>query len=301
MYNRNYIGHAHRPDRFSMDLTLVVVCRDDPRVFNLLDSRDIDVPTIVSIVPNQRLESRLEERGVTVIRSIPGNVSVSYNRGIIAARTSRVFLVDSDCTLNPGCLELISRLLDDAFIARAFVKFESSPSVFLSQYTARMRHSHNNRTPIPAYTPGLALRKEVATRLGGYYFDERIFWACDSEFGHRVSKARIQIAYSSEAVITHSPISLYHEMRSAFRLGMGNREQVRFGLRLSYEGPIALFKHAIGWIILWPRSVRYWLNDPVFSTMQRAWFIMFIAGYYWALILDCLKSLLQLSSVKLQC
>lgn len=284
-----------------MDLTLVVVCRDDPRVFDLLDSRDTDVPTIVSIVPNQHLEQKLGERGVTVILSIQGNVSVSYNRGINAARTSRVFIVDCDCILNPGCLELMDRLLDHALIARALIKFESSPNAFLSQHTAKMRHSHNNRIPIPAYTPGLALRKQVIERLGGYYFDERIFWASDSEFSRRVSQAGIEIAYSPEAIVIHSPISLYHEMRSAFKLGMGNRRQVRFGLRISNEDPIALIKRAVGWIILWPRKVRSQLNDPIFNVMQRAWFIMFIAGYYWAMLSDCLRSFLRPGLVKPQC
>ena len=284
-----------------MDLTLIIACRDDPRMFDLLDSRDIDVPTIVSIVPNQQLEQKLEDRGVLIIHSVPGNVSVSYNRGIDAARTSRVFIVDSDCTLNPGCLEMINTLLDHAQVARAFVKFESSPDVLLSQHTAKMRHSHNNRIPIPAYTPGLALRKEVAARLGGHFFDERIFWASDSEFSRRLFQAGIEIAYSPEAIVTHSPISLYHEMRSAFKLGMGNREQVRFRLRASYENPVALAKRVVRWIVLWPRRTRHQWSNPTLSTMEAGWHIMFVAGYYWAMLSDCLRSLFRPRLVGPQC
>ena len=284
-----------------MDLTLIIACRDDPRIFDLLDSRDIDVPTIVSIVPNQQLEQELEGRGVSIIHSIPGNVSVSYNLGIDAARTSRVFILDSDCTLNPGCLELINRILDHALVARAFVRFESSPDVFLSQHAAKMRHSHNNRIPIPAYTPGLALRKEVASRLGGYFFDDRIFWASDSELSRRLLRAGIEIAYCPEAIVTHSPISLYHEMRSAFKLGMGNREQVRFRLRASYEDPVALTKRVVKWILLWPHRTRHQWSHPVLSTMEAGWHVMFIAGYYWAMLSYCLRSLFGQRLVGPQC
>ena len=283
-----------------MDMTLIIICRDDPHVFKLLDSRDADVRTVVSIVPNQDLEHKLRERGVEIIHSIPGNYSVSCNRGINAARTSRVFIVDSDCILNTGCIELINKLLDRTIIARALVEFESLPNV-LSQRTAKMRYSHNNRIPIPAYTPGLALRKEVAERLGGYYFDERIFWASDSEFSRRVFQAGIEIGYSSEAIVTHSPISLYHEMRSAFKLGMGNREQVRFGLRTSYENPVALLKRTVGWIMHWPFRIKSQFNDPLLHIMQRAWSIIFIAGYYWEILLNLLRSISKLSMVKLQC
>jgi hypothetical protein len=263
-----------------VDLSVVIICCDDPHVFATLDSIDVDVPVIVSLVPDQDLEAGLRARGVKVTHSTRGNYSISCNRGLASVQTSRAFIVDSDCTLGPGCLTRIDALLDEVPLARARVYFEATPQVRFSDRIAQLRDAVNNGLPIRAYTPGLGLHLDIAPAMGGYFFDERIFWACDSEFNHRAQQAGLRVTYSPEAIISHGPITLSHELRSAFKLGMGNRVQVKLGLRPPYENPEWLVKRTLGWLLRGPSKGKRLHLDPVRRLIHWGWTLAFYAGYY---------------------
>lgn len=262
----------------ALDLSLVIICCDDPRVFAAIDSVDADVPIIVSLVPNSDLESAISARGVTVTHSVRGNYSISCNRGLAVVDTKRAFIIDSDCILHAGCLSRIDALLNTAPLARAYVEFATTPKVHFSRLTAKFHDNINNRRPMRAYTPGLGLRIDVAQGLGGYFFDERVFWASDSELSHRVQKADLSVAYSPEAVITHAPISLTHLMHSAFRMGKGNYAQVQLGLRLPYENPTWLIRRLVRWLsrdaIHGPRQ------NGAMRLIQWGWTVAFYVGHY---------------------
>jgi GT2 family glycosyltransferase len=241
---------------------------------------DVDAPIIVSLVPNENLKAELLAAGARVVDSIPGNYSVSCNRGLAAVRTEYAFIVDSDCTLEPGCLALIRQMLDEAPLARARVRFLATPALAHSDRTAAFHSRVNNRSPIPAYTPGLGLRLNVATSIGGYFFDERVFWACDSELNRRVRQAGLPIAYSPQAAITHGPMSVSHLMRSAVKLGMGNRAQVKLGLRPAYESPGWLARRFLGWLRRGlPRSSRRDEDLPL-RLLSVANVLAYYFGYY---------------------
>lgn len=262
------------------DLTVVIICCDDPHVFKTIDSIPCGVPVVVSLVPNRDLEAGLQLRGVELVHSTRGNYSISCNRGLSSVETSQAFIVDSDCLLCPGCLTRVSALLDAAPLARAKVRFESTPDVYCSQRVAQLRDLVNNRLPIRAYTPGLGLRLDVRSSLGGYFFDERIFWSCDSEFHRRAKRAGLAIAYSSEAVVLHKPIYLSHELCSAFRLGMGTRAQVRLGLRPAYENPGWLAKRLLGWLMCRLPKSEPLPADPILRLLHWGWTLAFHIGYY---------------------
>lgn len=264
----------------SHKLTLVIICCNDPHVLQTVASVDVDVPIIVSLVPNETLEAGLLARGARVVDSIPGNYSISCNRGLAAVATEYAFIVDSDCTLEPGCLAKIEQLLDEAPLARAHVRFVVDLAIAHSDRTATLQGRANNRTPVPAYTPGLGLRLSIAEAIGGYFFDERVFWACDSEMNRRIQKAGLTIAYCPEAVITHGPISVTHAMRSAFKLGMGNRAQAKLGLRPPYESPDWLLRRFLGWLRRgMPRPARS-QDALALRFLSRASLCAYYLGYY---------------------
>jgi GT2 family glycosyltransferase len=58
-----------------------------------------------------------------------------------------------------------------------------------------------------AVTPGLGLRLDFLSKIGGFYLDERVFWSCDSEFSNRVQRAGLEVAYSESAIVSHATIS----------------------------------------------------------------------------------------------
>ena len=263
-----------------MDLTLVVICCDDPHVFQAIASAGGPVPTVVSLVPNAELEKALLEQGVRVVHSRRGNYSVSINRGLAAADTRRAFIMDSDCTLDPSCVDRIDRLLDEAPVARARIAFEHDPTVFCSRQIGALRDSVNNRNPAPAYTPGLGLHLDLAPALGGFFFDERIGWGGDSEFSRRATQAGLRIAYDPEAVVNHKAIGLGHEIGSGYRFGFDCHTQVKLGLRPSWEHP--------QWIVRRLLSAMRHRNPPAVQPridgtaklIRLGWWLAFYAGYY---------------------
>lgn len=217
------------------DITVAITCGGDPRVLRALSSVPAGVPVVVSLTPAPDLRAKLIEAGVEVVDSVLGNISVSHNLELSRIRTRHVFWLDSDCVLRPGCLEQVNAALADASFARARVEFTFSRAVWGSRVTACLRDLSNNRTPPPAYTPGLGARVGLEAKLGGWYFDERVPWTEDSELGHRLTRLGFSVAWVGDAVVVHDPISLGHEIRSAFRIGRGVRTQVDAGLRPPYE------------------------------------------------------------------
>jgi hypothetical protein len=262
-----------------MDLTVVIVCGYDPRVFDCIASLDVDVPVVVSLVPNSGLEDRLKSMGVHVIASVKGNYSISCNRGLDAVETSAAIIVDSDCILEKSCVERIANALDTNPLARATICFQSSPNVLASHWTSLLRNSVNNRQPVPAYTPGLGLRMSIVDKIGGYFFNERIFWGGDSEFGHRVQRAGLDIGFDPQAIVDHAPISLWHELRSGYKLGQGNWIQTNLGLRPGYETPLWLMRRFFGWLRGKNKASRTLQEWPL-RLLASAWWCTYYAGYY---------------------
>jgi hypothetical protein len=266
-----------------LDLTLVIICGHDPRVFGCIASVDVNIPIVVSLVPHSGLGAHLKSLGAEVTISGNGNYSISCNRGLAAVKTSRAMIVDSDCVLERGCIEHIATTLDTKPLARAAILFESSPQVFASRWTSQLRASINNRQPAPAYTPGLGLQMSIADRIGGYFFDERIFWGGDSEFSHRALRTNLEVGYDPQAVVRHAPISLWHELRSGYKLGKGNLIQARLGLRPSYESPSWLMRRLLSRMCR--KAARNSTSIPIaLRLLDSAWWCTYFSGYYAAMI-----------------
>ena len=268
-----------------MNLSLVIACRDDPHILKLMETIDVDLPVIVSLVPNEELERELRALGVTVVTSVSGNISISYARGLAAADTESAFIVDSDCLLGPGCLSTVNELLEEAPLARARVEFASTPNIRFSDKIARMRSLDSNTPPLPAWTPGLGLRLEIKHVLGGHFYDERVCWASGAEIDRRVKRANLNVAYSPEAYIVHGPISLSHELRSGYKMGMGTRAQIKLGLCAPDEEPsFGVIKRLIGavWDIMTKGRTADDLPDDDLATrlIRWAWKVAFHIGYY---------------------
>jgi GT2 family glycosyltransferase len=264
------------------EITIVIICCDDDRVFQAIASVDRGVPVIVSLVPNTFLEFQLREAGVQIVLSRRGNYSTSCNRGLAAVETKYAFIIDSDCVLRPGCLEEIINQLRESPLVRAQVNFQSLSDIYLSKEIADWHSKTNNRLPIRAYTPGLGLRLDILTVLGGYYFDERIFWSCDSEFSYRVQRVGLKVAYSESAIINHAAISFPHFVKSAFKLGMGTRAQVKLGLRPGYENPDWIVRRLLFHVNPLRKKESYQVTSKVKHNifLKTVWNVAFYCGYY---------------------
>lgn len=271
--------NSNKPDA---EISVVIICCDDERVFKAIASVDLGVPVIVSLVPNVTLEKRLQEAGIRVVLSQRGNYSISCNRGLSAVETKYAFIIDSDCTLHSGCLDEINDLLRKSPLARARVSFQCQPRNLLSKGIGEWHSKTNNRLPIRAYTPGLGMRLDIISLIGGYFFDERIFWSGDSEFSYRVQRMGLKIAYSEKAIVHHDTISFLHFIKSGYKLGMGTYAQVKLGLRVGYESPEWIIRRLLYSINPFRKKERNQDNGMVKQNvfLKTVWTVVFYCGYY---------------------
>jgi glycosyltransferase involved in cell wall biosynthesis len=265
--------------------TLVLICGNDPHIFECLNSIDIDLPVIVSLAPHTQLISKIKTYKVHVVvnhENDAGNYSIACNRGLSKVLTPKAIIADSDCTFEKGCLQRLISDLDQHPITRAKIIFKSSPHVIASNWIAKLRDSVNNRQPLPAYTPGLGIQMNIVSVIGGYFFDERIFWGGDSEFNHRIQKAGLDIGFDPNAKLFHEPISLVHEIRSGYKFGKGNWVQYKIGIRPPYETPIWLLRRMFHKIRTQSKDVKQDNAAWQINWLRFLWTCAYYFGFYTA-------------------
>jgi GT2 family glycosyltransferase len=207
-------------------LTVVITCRDDRRVIQAV--RSIDAPVEVLLVLNgspagfaDELRRELGDR-VRIETLARPNRGRSVEHGIAAASHDWVLLMDADCVFAPGSV---------AAVERAFAQGKPSEEVYkgrlvyepgrsrASAVISRSRTQRNGR--LSAYKPALAFSRELATRLGGYFFDARLIWKSDAELDHRIRRAGLRILPAEGCVVHHAPLSLRTDLYSSFHYGVG--------------------------------------------------------------------------------
>ena len=209
-----------------VDISVVIRCGDDNRVFKCIDSIDEDVEIIVSLSENPMLEKKLANKGIKYCLSPRKNLSKTSNIGFESASYEKVIITDSDTVFETGCIKKLYDSLDNYKIACAGIKFLVDPQVPFSNIVAESR-DYVNSLPL-FFTPGIALKKDVLSEIGGFLFDNHVPYAVDANLDYRVTKADLQVAWlNNEAYICHAPETIKHDLKAAFRIGMGCRVGVK--------------------------------------------------------------------------
>jgi glycosyltransferase involved in cell wall biosynthesis len=231
-------------------MSVVVCCSNDFDVAKAVASIDADVELIGSLTPNELIESYFRMMGAAVAVTPRGNHAVTTNAGMEIASHEKIFVVDSDCVLEPGAVAAVEAALDKHLVVNLPIRFAHDGSR-VSRAIAACRNFDNTYSRA-AYKPGIAFRAELRDKLGGYWYDERIAWPCDSELLWRLRNLDIAIHHLEGRAIVHRPISLRHACRAYFSYGRDGWKRVtvlhqtthlvplsNFGRKLS-----ALFKRA---------------------------------------------------------
>ena len=201
-----------------MNLTLVIRCGSDPRVFDCIQSVDEDVEILVSAKDDPEFLDSLDDAGVRHCVSESGNLSIVSNEGIAHASNDRIFLTDSDTVLCKGCLEFVDSGLDDHDVVSARILFDSDRTLS-SKWVSNARSFVNSKDL--AFTPGLGLDRRVADSIGGFIFDPKVRFAVDANLDYRLTKSGMDVFHSQDACIIHSKESVKHDLMAARRIGKG--------------------------------------------------------------------------------
>lgn len=205
-----------------MDISIIIRCGDDDRVFNCIKSIDEDVEVIVSLSNNPKLERELKNKGIKYCLSPRKNLSMASNIGFKLASHEKVIITDSDTVFKSGCIKKLYGALDNYKVACAGIKFLSDPHILFSNIVAEAR-DYVNSLPL-FFTPGIALKKDVLSEIGGFLFDDNVPYAVDANLDYRVKKAGLPVAWIiNDAYICHAPESIKHDLKAALRIGMGCR------------------------------------------------------------------------------
>lgn len=203
-----------------MDISIIIRCGDDNRVFNCIESIDEDVEVIVSLSDNQKLETELKNKGIKYCLSPRKNLSMTSNIGFELASHEKIIITDSDTVFESGCIKKIYESLDNYKVACVGIKFLSDPSIPFSNIVAQSR-DYVNSLPL-FFTPGIALKKDVLSEIGGFLFDDNVPYAVDANLDYRLKKSGLPVAWlNNEAYICHAPETIKHDLKAAFRIGMG--------------------------------------------------------------------------------
>lgn len=207
-----------------LSLSIVIPCADDIRIKHCLNSIDEKVEIVVVLNgATKEILNIVNSYDVKVVEIKEKNLSRALNIGIKEARNPNIILIDSDCRFEKGAIKKLFRGLREHYIAKGEVVFESNN--LISETIAKVREYAYYDPPKP-YNPFLAIRKSLKQLVGDYYFDEKIHWTEDADLNARLKKAGVEVNYVFSARVFHPPLSLRHDLRSAFRYGIGKRIRV---------------------------------------------------------------------------
>ena len=202
-----------------MDISIVINCSDDFHVFRTIKSIDEDVEIIVSLTANQEIQRRLTKLNIPFAVTPKGSQSVTTNAGIKLVSFEKFILMDSDCYFEPGFIRSVFCNLDRFLIVNGNIIFDSHNS-WLSKAISECKKFDDTYDGL-VHKPGLGLRKSLLPKIGGYWFDELLKWAEDSELSYRIEKAGVSI-FNEKSSIHHLPTTYKHNLSSCFLYGTGD-------------------------------------------------------------------------------
>ncbi len=202
-----------------MDLSVVIRCNDDERVFDCIESIDEDVEIIVSTSENPVFQAKLESRSISYCLSPRGNLSRVSNIGFNKAKYDKVIITDSDTVFKEGSIREMYLALDHYKVVRARIEFVSDKNKFFSRTIAEARDFVNSLPVV--YTPGIGVRKELVADVGGFLFNDPVPFAVDADLDYRIKKAGLSVKYLDSAVLYHDAEDIFHDLKAAYRIGAG--------------------------------------------------------------------------------
>ncbi len=224
-----------------MKISIIIKCKDDEKVFDCIKSIDEDVEVIVSMPSNKKIQKKLKKLGAKHVLAPVGNLAVTSNIGIKNASYQKVIITDSDTLFQKGCIRSLFKALDSYQVARARIIYPYRTNRFLSKVIAETR-DYFNSFPV-AYTPGLALNKDIISKISGFYFNKHVAWAEDADLNYRIQKANIPVIFAKGAYVKHGSVNFLHDLRAAFRIGTGKRASVEYSDRPFGKNPFYRVKN----------------------------------------------------------
>lgn len=261
-----------------MNLSIVIKCSDDERIWRCIQSVDAEVEIIASITPNRKIEDRLNRLKIKYAVVPKGNLALTANAGYALTTKEKVIIMDSDSYFERGTIQKINKALDSHPIVKPLIRFVNDGSI-IGKLISKERDLANRTAPV-AYVPGLGVRKDAINKVGGFIFNNYVRWAEDAELTWRIKKGGIPIFNLDGAVVFHDQITLFHELKSAFYTGAGKRLSVKFADRIPDEDLINVLKRWFDVNYIYKVTKSTYKNGLGVFLFCSVWNILYALGYH---------------------
>lgn len=267
-----------------MGLSIVIPVSQDFRLLDCLKSIDIDSEIVVVFNnnPSKKLieSSRKDQRvNPVVVNDIGCNLAKVFNIGIEASSHKCVLLANSDCIFLPGRLGAYFDELLIHPVVKGHIQFQSNS--LTTRLVAELRFLFHEffSEKKSLFGPGLAFRRSISEKIGGYYFDEDMGWGEDGELSERIYASGLDVQHLPGYVLSHPPESMRHDLGVAYKIGYGEWIQhTKGGMKLAK----ALFTDTAN--LLCDRRKRFRVaflhGGFLLSAYLLVWKIIAHSGYY---------------------
>lgn len=203
-------------------ISIIVRCSDDWRVFECLNSIDVECDVVIGLTPNKQIEAEIIRLGYKCAMSEKGNPAATTLSALSLLKYHRVLLIDSDCVFFPGAIARLSQISNDYDIVRPKIEFESTD--FSSHLTSLARNFQYEYCGF-VYEPGLVVNLEqTLPKVGGYLFSPYAPFTPDGELDFRIRSLSNgngpSIGNDTATTLLHSSLSFRKHLFSYYRYGM---------------------------------------------------------------------------------
>lgn len=207
-------------------ISVLIRSNESENVFDCIASVKKTSPRariVVSVVASKDISKRLTKLGIVNCIVGRGNISRTTNKGLELIKNGKVLITDSDTIFSKDCISRLDQDLDKYDVVKPRLVFQTNLTI-TSKLIANLRCYFNSKNT-KMFTPGLAFDVSIKRKIGGYYFDEKVFWGEDSEFSNRIEDQNLKTFFDKKAVIYHPKVSLKHDLAGAFLIGAKKPER----------------------------------------------------------------------------
>lgn len=208
-------------------ITVLIRCSDDYRVLDCISSiksTSPHSPIVVSMTPNKRLQNAVIETGAKCCVVPRYNAAITNNKGLELVKTKKVIITDADTVFEEKTISLLDKALDKFDVVKPRLVFRSQDKSAYFSPVANLRTFFNDNDQ-KMYIPGLSFKLRIKSKIGGYYFDERIPWGEDSELSNRVGKSGLKTKVVKGAILYHPAVDITHDLADALMIGLKKYDQ----------------------------------------------------------------------------
>ena len=211
----------------TIPISIIIPVSKDIKIKECLNSirDDLEIVVVLNNNPSEEVINivRNDKRCIAIFLNTVGcNLSQALNIGVQKAKNEKIIIMNSDCVFPEGILDKIDNSLDDVDVVKARVSLLYN--TFLESLVAKVRylynHIFNNQRNI--FCPGVAFNKKIISKIGGYLFDEDMGWGEDADLSRRIHKFKLPYVFIKEEII-HLPESIFHDLKTAMKIGIGKR------------------------------------------------------------------------------